>query len=103
MVYLDPCITVVVHPVDRKAHPTYPPGYRWAVMAGSRQPADLRYCVNSGHESTIQMASVAGESHGAAACKALRIFGIPAQYSVIELDFDPIPMEADNLPLAKWE
>lgn len=104
MVHLktDPCVTVIVHPINTSAHPTYPEGFRWAVMAGSRQPSDLEYCVWAGHETTSTIAAVTGESHGVAACKALRIFGMQVEYSVVTLDFDPIPMEADDIPLTKW-
>lgn len=101
-VILSPDITVVVHPVDTAVHPSYPPGYRWAVMAGGKRPADLDYCVQAGHERNIDMAMMAGESHGAAATKALRLLGIPALYGVLRLAWDPLPAEADERPLAIW-
>jgi len=99
---LIPAICVVVHPCDTEKHPTYPSGYRWAVMVGGVQPHELEYCANAGHEVREDMALAMGESHGAAACKALRMLGVQATYSVLRLDHDPIPAEADNLPLVKW-
>jgi hypothetical protein len=48
------------------------------------------------------MAALIGESHGAAACKALRILGLPAAYSgVIRMDTDPVPAGVDQ-PLGTW-
>lgn len=99
---LIPSVCVVVHPVDREKHPTYPEGYRWAVMVGGCQPHELNYCANAGHETTQDMAMLMGESHGAAACKALRILGVRTTYSVLRMDCDPIPAEADHRPLVNW-
>lgn len=99
---IDPCVVVVVHPVNVVGHPTYPKGYRWAVMFGSRQPSDLRYCMGAGHARSLSEASVVGESHGSAVCKSVRLCGMPATYSFVSLDFDPIPAEADNIPLGEW-
>lgn len=96
---LVPEVTVVIHPINTEAHPTYPAGYRWAVHVGGGPFHDLSRCVNAGHETSEPMAGVAGESHGVAVAKALRIMGIPAKYSVTRLEWDPIPAEADNRPL----
>lgn len=99
---LVPEVVVVIHPIDMNAHPTYQPGFRWAVMIGGRPPTDLDYCVQAGSESTETLASVIGEMCGAAATKALRLFGCPARYAVHRLGYDPIPAEADERPLAMW-
>jgi hypothetical protein len=99
---LDLCVVVIVHPVDVSAHPTYPPGYRWAVMVGGRQPADLDRCVGAGHAPSQLEAATIGESHGSSACLALRMFGINAEYALKGLDFDPIPSEADHRPLRRF-
>lgn len=102
LVILAPEVVVVVHPIDQEAHPTYPPGYRWAVMVGGRPPTELDYCVNAGVERTESGASVVGESHGAAATKALRILGVPARYAYTRLGYDPIPPEGDQYPMGIW-
>jgi hypothetical protein len=94
-----PEVVVVVHPIDSESHPTYPTGYRWAVQVGGGPFSNLAHCVNAGHEATESMAGVAGESHGVAVTRSLRIMGVPARYSVTRLDWDPIPAEADDQPL----
>lgn len=96
-----PQVTVIVHPINRDVHPTYPPGFRWAVMVGSAVPTDLKFCVNAGHDYTAASAAVIGESHGAAVVKGLRIMGIRVRYNVLHLTHDPIPAEADTLSLMK--
>lgn len=98
MEFLRPVITVVVHEVDTVAHPTVPPGWRWAVMVGDRPPGDLAACANAGWEPDDRSAAVAGETVGAAAAKALRMCGVPADYrGVLLLDHDPIPAGGDRL------
>jgi hypothetical protein len=98
MVHLIPGITVVVHPIDPVAHPSVPEGWRWAVMAGvGTPPADLGHCANAGWAPTEAEAWLEGETVGAAATKALRMFGVPATYSKLPLDFDPIPAGGDRL------
>jgi hypothetical protein len=99
---LVPEVTVVVHPIDLTQHPSYPPGWRWAVMVGGRPPTDLDFCVNAGHCMTEGEASLVGEQNGASATKALRLLGVPARYGFLRLDHDPIPAEADERPLAVW-
>lgn len=95
-------VTVVVHPIDCDVHPTYPPGFRWAVMVGGVGPAELEFCVNAGHDRTADGAAVTGESHGVAVVRGLRIMNVTAKYAVMRLDYDPIPAEADNVPLVRW-
>jgi hypothetical protein len=99
---LVPEVTVVVHPIDLTEHPSYPPGWRWAVMGGGRPPTDLDFCVNAGHCMTEGEASLAGEQNGASATKALRLLGVPARYGFLRLGHDPIPAEAEERPLAVW-
>jgi hypothetical protein len=103
MTILIPAVLVVVHPIDLAEHPSYQPGYRWAVMVGGGNVADLDYCVAAGGMPDQSSALVAGESHGSAACKALRILGVNATYSVSSIDYDPIPNECDNRPLVRFE
>jgi len=97
MVLLNPAVTVVVHPIDTDAHPSTPPGWRWAVMVGSGSPAELERCMNAGWCPTSQEAWLEGEMVGATAAKALRVYGIPAAYGKLPLDFDPIPPGADRV------
>lgn len=100
---MEPLITVVVHPIDTKVHPTYPTGFRWAVMVGGRALVDLDFCVNAGHGSGLQDALIVGEMNGASATKALRLLGVPARYNVLQLDYDPMPAEVDSRPIAEWK
>lgn len=98
VVHLIPAVTVVVHPIDTEAHPSVPPGWRWAVMAGAgTSPANVALCANAGWEPTEGEARLTGETVGVAAAKALRLHGIPATYGVLALDHDPIPAGGDRL------
>lgn len=98
---LVPEVTVFVHPINHDVHPTYPPGFRWAVMVGGVGPTDLEYCVGAGHAPTADHAALIGESHGAAVVLGLRIMTVSARYATVRLDYDPVPAEADHRPLVK--
>jgi len=98
-ILLIPEVTVFVHPISCDVHPTYPPGFRWAVHIGGGPPDDLDRCAIAGHQYKVRMARMVGESHGAAACRALRLMGIAATYRVSVLGWDPIPAEADHRQL----
>ena len=95
-------MAAVVHPIDTAVHPTYVPGWRWAVMVGGRPPADLDWCAGAGHAGTESEASVRAEEAASAAVKALRMLGVPVRYAYQRLGYDPIPAEADDRPLAVW-
>lgn len=86
-----------VHPVDADAHPTVPPGWRWAVHAGGGRPADLTRCANAGWAPSRAGALAEGEQNAATAVKVARAFGVPAAYRLLELDHDPIPAGADGV------
>jgi len=101
--FLTPDIVVWIHPINTTAHPSYRPGYRWAVHAGGKAPSDLRFCCNAGREDTLTEARIVGESHGVAACKATRILGVSARYFVREIGWDPIPSAADDIPHEIWK
>lgn len=94
-----PTITIFIHPVDVKIHPTYQPGYRWAVHLGSGQPSNLERCMQAGHCQTLQEARLIGDSHAAAIYRTLYSFGIDVTLKQEVLDVDPIPVEADSIPL----
>lgn len=94
-----PVITIFVHPVDVEIHPTYPPGYRWAVHLGVGQPSSLKRCMQAGHCGTLREAQLAGDSHAAAIYRTLYSFGIDVNLKQEILDIDPIPAEADSIPL----
>jgi hypothetical protein len=100
--WLMPSVLALVHPVDTTAHPTYPPGYRWAVHVGGRPPADLDYCVQAGHAATESAASAIAEMVAAAVVKGLRLLGCPADYGYLRLGSDPVPAEADERPIGIW-
>lgn len=105
LVLLD-AITVytVVHPVSTTAHPTVPPGFRWAVMLGPCPPQDMTRCVNAGWCPTRDEAAAEGDQNGATATRALRIAGLNARYGegvqVMQLDYDPIQPGNDPLFVA---
>jgi hypothetical protein len=96
-------VYVVVHPVDRRAHPTVPEGFRWAVMLGPCPPADVRRCANAGWCPDRDEATAEGDQNGATATRALRLAGLNVAYGgaggvqVMQLDYDPVA--ADNDPL----
>lgn len=93
-VLLTPDVVVFLHPIDVQRHPETGGGWRWAVHVGGQGPSNLEYCANAGRAPGKQLAALVGESHGAAAAKAARIFGTPVKYhGVIELDYDPIPAD----------
>lgn len=94
----EPTVTLVVHPVDTCVHPSYPEGWRWAVMVDGG-PTDLDACVGALMCTTEAEAALIGEQCVAAVVKALRRFGIPARHGALRLDYDPIPAEADQQPL----
>jgi len=97
MVLLDPAVTVVVHPIDTEAHPSVPPGWRWAVLVGTGPPGDLARCMNAGWCPTEREAWLEGEMVGSTVVKALRVYGIPAGYGCLPLPDDPIPPGADRV------
>lgn len=94
-------LRAVVHPVDVDAHPTVPPGFRWAVMVGQAPDGDLRACANAGWCPTRAEAEAEGDRNAATATRALHIFGISAGYSGVSyVDVDPIPAGADRINVA---
>jgi hypothetical protein len=99
---ITPDVVVWVHPINEKEHPTYRPGFRWAVHVGMMAAGDLKFCCQAGRADTKEEARIVGESYGAAMCKAIRMFGVPARYSVNELAWDPIPAVADTRPTEVW-
>lgn len=99
---LTPEVVVYLHPIDADAHPSTGGGWRWAVHVGGQGPSDVRYCANAGRAVNRQQGALIGESHGAAAAKALRILGVPVVYrGVVDLDHDPIPRDYDQ-PVGVW-
>lgn len=94
---LTPRITVLVHPIDTGAHPTVPPGWRWAVMVGDGPMSEVGRCVNAGWCPNGGEAALEGEMVGAACTKALRMLGMPAGYARVDLDHDPIPAGGDAI------
>lgn len=90
-----PIITLVVHPIDVEAHPTAPPGYRWAVYVGRPSITGTDGCMNAGWEPDLNGALVEGERVAATAVKCARAFGVPVRYGQMQLDYDPVPSGAD--------
>lgn len=91
-------LTVVVHPIDTSAHPSCSPGFRWAVMVGEGDFADLSRCANAGSAPTREEAQIRGDQCGATAARALILAETPARYGgIVDLDHDPIPAGNDWL------
>lgn len=97
LVLLAPKVTLLVHPVDTEAHPTVPPGFRWAVMLGDGRDDDMSRCAEARWCPTEYEASFEGEMVAVAVAKALRAYGIPVEMQKTRLDHDPIPAGADRL------
>ena len=97
-------ITVGVHPIDTVKHPTYPPGFRWCVMVGDGAWHEVQErCANAGWAPDQQTATAEGDQAGVTAAEAFRLLGVPCQWGgVIQLEHDPIPSEADDLPLISY-
>ena len=85
-------VTVFVHPIDPEAHPTVPPGWRWAVHLGGDP---RRACLNAGWCPSRNEAALEGEMVGVTVAKALRHAGTPTEYCVRDLSDDPIPAGFD--------
>jgi hypothetical protein len=96
-------VDVYIHPISKVTHPTYSASFRWAVMIGGAPPQSLNQCVNAGGCDTYNEASVMGEAVGAAVALALRAYGLDVKYRMIDIPFDPMPAQADDRPLAKFE
>lgn len=100
-------VTLFVHEVDTEAHPTVPPGWRWAVHLGGN-PHDLTRCVqagwvpNDGPDARLTYGQVGaemdGSSAGMAAVNAVwAVTGVKPTWRTTVLDRDPI--EAGNDPI----
>lgn len=88
----------VLHPINVEAHPSVPPGFRWAVMVGDVDPADTARCANAGWCPTAAEAEAEGDQNAATATRTLQLLGIDAGYTgVTRLASDPIPAGADRL------
>lgn len=92
-----PEITLVVHPVDTAAHPTIPPGWRWAIQAGGGRPDDVGRCANAGWSPTEAQAWAEGEVVAVAVVQACRMLGVPADMRRLRLLRDPIPAGHDQV------
>lgn len=91
-------LKVFVHPINTEAHPTIPPGFRWAVMLGDGPPDDLAMCLNAHYAPTREVAELEGDRNLATAVRALQMLRHPARYGgVVHLDADPIPAGSDRL------
>jgi hypothetical protein len=88
----------VIHPIDTAAHPTVPPGFRWAVMVGDADPADTARCANAGWCPGASEAQAEGDQNAATAARAMQLLGIDVRYAGIHrLASDPIPPGAGQL------
>lgn len=89
-------IHVLVHPVDTMAHPTVPPGYRWAVHFGADW-ADLDTCLNAGWQPTDIDAALIGEAAAVCAARVAMRLGVAFAGDTVQLEHDPIAAGADRI------
>ena len=94
-------IIALAHPIDTVTHPSYPPGWRWAVHIGS-DFADIGSCLNAGWEPSESQARLAAEQAAVCAHKVAALFTL-ASFETVTLSHDPVPAAADHLPLVSWE
>jgi hypothetical protein len=88
-------VTVFLHQVNTEAHPSVPPGWRWAVHLGGN-PHDLDACMNAGWCPDRLEAALEGEMVGVTVAKAVSaVTGVRWQYRVTELNLDPIAAGED--------
>lgn len=85
-------IVVTVHPINTDAHPTVPPGFRWAVDWCGQT-------LNAGWEPSRQSATMAGEAAMVCAVKAARLCGCTVGFDVVQLDTDPVPAGLDAVSI----
>jgi hypothetical protein len=78
-------IGVCVHEVNTLAHPSVPPGFRWAVHVGDSW-SDLKTCLNAGWEPTHAVAAMAGEAAGVCAAKVAQLFFLRMSKADIDVD-----------------
>ena len=99
-----PKVVVGVHPIDVGVHPTCPPGWRWCVMVGDGGWDEVvERCANAGWAPDRADAIRLGDTAGVTVCEAMRLLGVGLQWGgVIVLDHDPIPAEADHVPLIDY-
>lgn len=89
-------IRALAHPISPKAHPTVPPGFRWAVYIGENW-ADLNTCLNAGWEPTIEQAALAAEAGAVCAAKVALLHGTEVDGRSVRLDHDPIEQGNDRI------
>lgn len=87
-------IGVVVHPINTLAHPTVPPGFRWAVHVGESW-SDLSTCLQAGWEPDQAGAALAGENAAVVGVKVANLCGQHAELKTTLLEFDPIGVGKD--------
>lgn len=82
---------VVVHPINTLAHPSVPPGYRWAVHAGNDWAnVATDSCLNAGWEPDRNTAAIAGEAAAVVGARVARLCGELVEVRTWQLDHDPI-------------
>jgi len=93
-------LTVLVHPIDTVAHPTIPPGFRWAVYVGIDWP-DMMTCLNAGWCPTQYEAAIEGEAARVVGARVAMLCSvIPSTPPTFFLDADPIPSGCDIVTFA---
>ena len=85
---------VVVHEVNTLAHPSIPPGWRWAVHTGDNW-SDVSTCLNAGWEPSQNQALLSGEAAAVVGAKIARILGETSEVRSWVIDRDPIRAGGD--------
>lgn len=91
-------IRAVAHPINTLAHPSVPPGFRWAVYVGERWE-DMDTCLNAGWEATFDGAAIAAEAAAVCAAKVALLHGTEVDGRSLRLDHDPICAGNDRIVL----
>jgi hypothetical protein len=91
-------IGVVVHPINTLAHPSVPPGWRWAVHVGDDW-ADLSTCLNAHWDRDEYSARLMGEAAAICAAKVARLLGSDVTTRSQVLDGDPIKPGSDLIKI----
>ena len=88
----------VAHPVDTQAHPTIPPGWRWAVYRSDRFD-DATECLGAGWAPEEGAAVFIADQAAAITVRALQLVGVESTISNHTLTIDPIAAGADMIKI----
>lgn len=79
----------LAHPVDVEAHPSIPPGFRWAVYR-SDDWSNMTDCLGAGWAPDEGAAKWIADQAATIAVRSMRTSGVPADLSVTSIGYDPV-------------